>query len=150
MLKKILNITGRSGLFELKTYGKNMVIVESLVDHKRVPAYSRDKIVSLGDIAIYTTADDVPLAQVLESIRLKYNGQPLDKAQLKTNEQIDAFFAEVLPNYDADRVYRTDIKKIINWYNILVEAGYKQFVEPEAEGEAEAEAAGEPKNEPEQ
>ena len=127
MLKKILSITGRQGLFELKTYGKNMVIVESLIDHKRTPAYSRDKIVSLGDIAIYTTSEDVPLVQVLEAIRVKYNGKPLDKDTLKTNEQIDAFFADVLPNYDTDRVYRTDIKKLINWYTILIEAGFTEF-----------------------
>lgn len=136
MLKKILSISGRSGLYELKSYGKNMVIVESMKDHKRLPAYSRDKIISLGDIAIYTTAEEVPLGKVFEAIFAKYEGKTLPVDDFKTNEQIDEFFAGILPNYDVDRVYRTDIKKVINWYNILVEAGFTKFVEEEKpEGE---------------
>ncbi len=137
MLKKILSITGRPGLFELKSYGKNMVIVESLLDHKRSPAYSRDKIISLGDIAIYTTADDRPLADVMESIREKFDGKPVNMDEIKTDEQIDAFFASVLPDYDVDRVHRTDIKKIAKWYNILVEAGFTEFKKTEEETEKE-------------
>lgn len=135
MLKKILCISGRSGLFELKSYGKNMVIVESLADHKRIPAYSRDKIISLGDIAIYTTDKEVPLGQVMETIFAQNEGKPLQIDELKTDEQIDAFFAKVLPDYDAERVYRTDIKKVINWYNILVEAGFTKFVDEEEKTE---------------
>ena len=135
MLKKILCISGRSGLFELKSYGKNMVIVESLADHKRIPAYSRDKIISLGDIAIYTTDKEVPLGQVMETIFAQNEGKPLQIDELKTDEQIDVFFAKVLPDYDAERVYRTDIKKVINWYNILVEAGFTKFVDEEEKTE---------------
>lgn len=140
MLKKILCISGRSGLYELKSYGKNMVIVEGLADHKRFPAYARDKIISLGDIAIYTTAEEVPLGQVLQTIYDQQNGAVLNADDYKTNEQIDEFFAKVLPNYDVDRVYRTDIKKVITWYNILVNAGYTHFVPEEAEAEENAEA----------
>ena len=135
MLKKILCISGRSGLFELKSYGKNMVIVESLADHKRIPAYSRDKIISLGDIAIYTTSKEVPLGEVMETIYAQNNGKALPLDELKTNEQIDAFFAKVLPDYDVERVYRTDIKKVINWYNILVDAGFTKFVEEDEKAE---------------
>ncbi|MBO7610122.1 MAG: DUF5606 domain-containing protein [Muribaculaceae bacterium] len=131
MLKKILCISGRSGLYELKSYGKNMVIVESLKDHKRSPAYSRDKIISLGDIAIYTTNEEVPLGKVFDIIFVQQEGKTLVADDYKTNEQIDAFFAKVLPDYDVDRVYRADIKKVINWYNILVEAGFTKFFEEE-------------------
>ena len=140
MLKKILCISGRSGLYELKSYGKNMVIVESLADHKRIPAYSRDKIISLGDIAIYTTSKEVPLGEVMTTIYEQQNGKQLPIDELKTNEQIDAFFAKVLPDYDVDRVYRTDIKKVISWYNILIDAGFTKFVEEDKAEETPAEA----------
>ena len=135
MLKKILSISGRSGLYELKSYGKNMVIVESLADHKRTPAYSRDKIISLGDIAIYTTSEEVPLGQVFDTIAKKFGSKPLDENNYKTNDQLDTFFADILPNYDVDRVYRTDIKKVISWYNILVKAGMTDFLPKQEEAE---------------
>ncbi len=110
---------------------QDLVIVESLVDHKRQPAHSRDKIISLGDVAIYTTGDDVPLSNVFQSILEKYDGKAIDSANYKTAEALDEFFKGVLPNYDVDRVYKTDIKKVINWYNILVNAGYTTFKDEE-------------------
>ncbi len=131
MLKEVLCISGKPGLYKLISYGKNLVIVESLVDHKRQPAHSRDKIISLGDVAIYTTGDDVPLSNVFQSILEKYDGKAIDSANYKTAEALDEFFKGVLPNYDVDRVYKTDIKKVINWYNILVNAGYTTFKDKE-------------------
>ena len=131
MLKEVLCISGKPGLYKLISYGKNLVIVESLVDHKRQPAHSRDKIISLGDVAIYTTGDDVPLSNVFQSILEKYDGKAIDSANYKTAEALDEFFKCVLPNYDVDRVYKTDIKKVINWYNILVNAGYTTFKDEE-------------------
>lgn len=131
MLKEVLCISGKPGLYKLISYGKNLVIVESLVDHKRQPAHSRDKIISLGDVAIYTTGDDVPLSNVFQSILEKNDGKAIDSANYKTAEALDEFFKGVLPNYDVDRVYKTDIKKVINWYNILVNAGYTTFKEEE-------------------
>lgn len=131
MLKEVLCISGKPGLYKLISYGKNLVIVESLVDHKRQPAHSRDKIISLGDVAIYTTGDDVPLSNVFQSILEKYDGKAIDSANYKTAEALDEFFKGVLPNYDVDRVYKTDIKKVINWYNILVNAGYTTFKDEE-------------------
>lgn len=131
MLKEVLCISGKPGLYKLISYGKNLVIVESLVDHKRQPAHSRDKIISLGDVAIYTTGDDVPLSNVFQSILEKYDGKAIDSANYKTAEALDEFFKGVLPNYDVDRVYKTDIKKVINWYNILVSAGYTTFKDEE-------------------
>lgn len=138
MLKTILSISGKPGLFKLVSSGKNMVIVESLADKKKMPIYARDKVVSLGDISIYTDEDEVPLKEVLKTIKEKENGA---KASIATNskpEELKKFFEEVLPTFDRDRVYPTDIKKIIGWYNILIEAG----IEFEAEDEANEETTG--------
>ena len=101
--------------------------VENLETKKRVPAYSRDRIVSLGDIAIYTTEEEVPLARVFEAMFSKYEGKAIDAQQFATNEQLDTFFKEVLPNYDEERVYKSDIKKMIAWFNLLIGAGITDF-----------------------
>lgn len=141
MLKKILSISGKPGLYKLISYGKNMLIVESLVDGKRTPATARDKIISLGDIAIYTTEQEVPLGKVMEAIFKNNEGKALNAADYKTGEQLTGFFKSVLPNYDEERVYNNDIKKVINWYNLMVNAGMTEFVaeEPEQGEETAAE-----------
>lgn len=139
MLKTILSISGKPGLYKLISYGKNIVIVESLIDKKRTPAHSRDKIISLGDVAIYTTGDDKSLAEVLEAAYAKYP-EGVNAADYKTDEKLAEFMSSVLPEYDEERVYKTDIKKLITWFNILVKAGYTSFVEKEeAETPAEEE-----------
>lgn len=140
MLKEILSISGKPGLYKLVSYGKNLVIVESLVDKKRFPAHSRDKIISLGDIAIYTTGDDVPLGKVLTTIYEKFEGKEVNTADYKTNDQLNEFFKSVLPDFDEDRVYKTDIKKVISWYNILVKAGFTTFEEEKKEDKKTEEA----------
>ena len=127
MLKKILSISGKPGLYRLISYGKGIIIVENVTDNKRMPAYTRDKIIALGDIAIYTDDTEVPLADVLTTIAEKYNSQVLDTKLDKSAAQLQQFFEEVLPNYDHDRVYNTDIKKIISWYNTLISAGITDF-----------------------
>lgn len=122
MLKTILSVSGKPGLYQLISSAKNMVIVESLVDKKKMPIHARDKVVSLGDISIYTETDDAPLKDILISIKQKENGE---KASISTSakpDELKKYFKEVLPDFDRDRVYPTDIKKIINWYNILVNA----------------------------
>lgn len=125
MLKRILSIAGRPGLFKLVNQGKNMLIVESLLNGKRTPAYARDKVVSLGDISIYTTDGDVPLADVLESIREKNDSKQVDiKAP---GIDIRKYFAEVLPAFDEERVYTNDIKKVFSWYNQLIASGITEF-----------------------
>ena len=135
MLKTILSISGRPGLFKLISQGKNMLIVESLVDNKRVPAYAKDKVIALGDIAIYTTEAEVPLHEVLTSIREKEQGEKI--AALPGNpDGLRAYLAEVLPDFDRERVYPSDIKKLLGWYNILVGAGLTNFT-PEKEEKAE-------------
>ncbi len=138
MLKTILSISGKPGLFKLISQGKNMLIVEALATKKRQPAYARDKIVSLGDIAMYTDSEEVPLGQVFQKVYDKEEGKAIDASLYKTEAQLREFFAQVLPNYDEDRVYATDIKRVISWYNILVGAGITEFVAAEkAEEETE-------------
>ena len=104
------------------------MIIESLVDQKRIPAYARDKVISLGDILIYTNEEEVPLYKVLNSVKEKENLQHimLDTSKA-TPDELRAYFAEVLPDFDRERVYPTDIKRLMNWYNILLDAGITEF-----------------------
>lgn len=140
MLKGILSISGRPGLFRLVNPGKNMLIVESLATGKRTPAYAHDKVISLGDISIYTVGDDVPLADVLEAVKVKAEGKPVDVKGLGSDANVRAYFAEVLPEFDDERVYTNDIKKLLNWYNLLLAAGIDTFKAPEEEEEGKEEA----------
>lgn len=135
MLKSILSISGKPGLYKLISQGKNMLIVESLLPpHKRFPAYSHEMIVSLGEISMYTDSDDVPLHEILNSIKEKENGGTIAIDPKKASvDELRAYLAEVLPNYDRDRVYPTDIKKLIAWYNILITNGMTEFLEKEEE-----------------
>ena len=139
MLKTILSISGKPGLYKLVSRGKNMLIVESLSDKKRFPAYGNEKIVSLGDIAIYTEEDDVPLSEVLAAMKKKENGAvvTLDVKKASSND-LFAYLAEVLPAFDRDRVHASDVKKLIAWYNLLVACGLTDFEETETETEEEA------------
>ena len=136
MLKTILSISGKPGLYKLISQGRNMLIVESLTDKKRFPAYGNEKIISLGDIAMYTDAEEVALGEVLESVKKKENGNVTSLDYKKASaEELHAFMAEVLPNYDRDRVHTSDIKKLIQWYNLLVSNGETDFVETEKAAE---------------
>jgi hypothetical protein len=137
MLKDILSITGKPGLYKLVNRGNNMLIVESLLDGKRMPTYSRDKIVSLGEISMYTMGEDIALSEVLTKLGEK-EGLKVATIDPKkaSNDELHAFFAEVLPEYDRDRVYPSDIRKLIQWYNILVGAGITEFTAEEEGAEA--------------
>lgn len=140
MLKTILSISGKPGLYKLVSQGKNMLIVESIVDKKRFPAYGNEKIISLGDIAMYTDAEDIPLRDVLVSMKKKENGAAVVMDLKKvTSEELRTYLAEVLPNFDRDRVHSSDIKKLISWYNLLVAAGLTDFEEVAEEQEEAAE-----------
>ena len=140
MLKKILSISGKSGLFKLVSYGKNMIIVEGLSDGKRLPAYSHEKIISLGDIAMYTYNEEVSLSSVMQTIYDKNEGKAIDAKQYVDKKTLFAFFEEILPEFDQERVYPNDIKKVILWYNLLVGAGFTSFKEEEPDSETEDEA----------
>ena len=135
MIKTILSISGRPGLFKLVNQGKNMLIVESLSNGKRTPAYAHDKVISLGDIAIYTYNEEVALADVFESIKEKNEGKKVDVKALGNEAQIREYFATILPEFDDERVYTNDIKKVFSWYNMLFDAGFETF---KATEEAEA------------
>lgn len=142
MLKTILSISGKPGLYKMVSQGKNMIIVESLLNGKRIPAYAHEKIISLADIAIFTNEGEMPLREVLNLVKTKENGMVIPA---KTDAgALKAYFAEVLPDFDKERVYPTDIKKLISWYNLLVEKGYTDFDnKKEEEVEKEEEIASE-------
>ena len=133
MLKTILSVSGKPGLFKLISNAKNMVIVESLTDKRRMPIYARDKVVSLGDIAMYTDDDEVPLSEILLTIEEKENWGKASVQSTAKPEELRQYFSEILPTYDRDRVYDSDIKKLINWYNLLVDSGYSFKEEKEKE-----------------
>lgn len=138
MLRTILSVSGKPGLYKLVSNAKNMVIVESLTEKKRMPIYARDKVVSLGDIAIYTEEGETPLKEVLISIKTKENGAKASVAPNAKPDELKAFLEAVLPAYDKDRVYNADIKKLIQWYNLLIESGLDfETVEEAVEEEAE-------------
>ena len=143
MKETILAISGKPGLYRLVARGNGNLIVESIDEQKRrITAGSRDRVTSLRDVSMYTMDDDKPLMEVFESIKEKYNGQPVDIHTSKADKaQLYAFLDEVLPDNDADRIYPGDVKKLIQWYNILVQAGYTDFLEAEQQEEATAEAA---------
>ena len=140
MLKRILSISGKPGLYRLVNQGKNMLIVESLSTGKRTPAYARDKVVSLGDISIYTTDGDVPLTDVLESVKVANDAKPVDLKAMNDAELRD-YFKTILPEYDEDRVYTTDIRKLFSWYNQLIAADVTDFKDNEIAEDNAAEAA---------
>lgn len=130
MIKTILSISGRPGLCKLVNRGKNMLIVESLLNGNRFPAYSHDKVVSLGDISIYTEDEDIPLADVFEAIKEKHGTNTIEVKTLD-DADIRSLFAEVLPTFDQDRVYTNDIRKVFTWYNQLISAGITEFADKE-------------------
>lgn len=133
MLQTILAIAGKPGLYRLVSRGNKNLIVESLGSTpKRSPIFGADKVISLGDIAMYTENGEVPLAEVLQKVADKENAQVASLDPKKaSNEELSGYFAEILPDYDRDRVYMTDVKKLLTWYNILVQAGITVFVEKE-------------------
>ena len=137
MLKEILAISGRPGLYRLVKYGKNVIIVENITDKKRGTASSRDKVISLGDISMYTDSGDKPLGEILEVIKKTYDAKPIDATKYKEPEALQAFFKEIVPDFDVDRVYNTDIKKLINWYNFLINGGITDFLPKEEENAEE-------------
>ena len=137
-IKNILAITGKPGLYKLVSRGNNMLIVESLSDGKRMPTYARDKIVALSDVSMFTTGEDVRLSDVLTNAGKKEGLKAVSMEPKKaTNAELEAWFDQVLPDWDRDRVYPSDIRKLIQWYNILVNAGITDF---NAEEEATEEA----------
>lgn len=136
MLKGILAIAGHPGLYKMVSNAKNALIVESIVDKKRMPAYATSKISALEDIAIFTDEGDIQLTEVFKSIKEKEDGGQAISHKASGNA-LKAYMLEVLPNYDEDRVYVSDMKKLFQWYNILQENDLLNVVEAEEEVKTE-------------
>lgn len=128
-METILSIAGKPGLYKLVSRGKMTLIVEILDEtHRRIPAFAADKVTSLADIAMYTDADDVPLWKVLKSLGEKEQSKECSLNYKKCSSvELRNYFSEVLPSYDRERVHDSDIKKLIQWYNILVKNGITDF-----------------------
>jgi hypothetical protein len=130
-LSKILSITGKGGLFKFLSKTSNSFIVEGLDDGKRFPAFSNDGVAALDNIAIFTDTGEIPLQTVFQNIYRKEDGKKMEMP--KDNNAIKAYFAEILPEYDRERVYVSNMKKVYQWYNILVEHNLVDLEEPAAE-----------------
>lgn len=143
MLNNILAITGKPGLYKLISHGNNTLIVESLLDGKRIPTFARDKIISLADVSMFTLDEDIALSEVLTKLGKKEALKPstIDLKNAST-EALREYFAAVLPNFDRDRVYPSDIRKLIQWYNMLINAGITDFTVEEEEGSKGVESKG--------
>ncbi len=148
MLKDILSISGYGGLFKFISQGRTGIIVESLEDKKRMNASATAKISALEDIAIFTDTEDIPLKDVFKAIFEKEDGGAAINHKSSANE-LKAYFEEVLPDYDRDRVYVSDIKKVLNWYNTLHKFEMLNFDEEEEENKEKTEEKNEAKAEDE-
>ena len=140
MLKTILAISGKPGLFRLVSRGNRSLVVETLdAAKKRQPAFGTDRIISLADIAMYIDDEEVPLRQVLNNIKTKQEGKTVTDIDLKkaSKEELFQFMAEVLPQFDRDSVHASDVKKLIQWYNILIENAVTDFDEDLQETEGD-------------
>lgn len=135
-----MSISGKPGLYKLVSRGKSNLIVEKVDEtHKRMPIFASDRVTSLNDIAMFTNADDVPLMDVLASVLKKEDGKQVSFNYKKcSSAELRDYFSEVLPDFDRDRVHDSDIKKLLQWYNILVGCGITDF-ETKAEETEEAE-----------
>lgn len=131
MKETILAIAGKPGLFRLVSRGKGTLIVETLdAAKKRMPAFASDRVTSLADVAMYTEDDDIALWKVLKSLGEKEESKVSSVNYKKaSSKELREYFAEVLPTFDRDRVHDSDIKKLIQWYNILINAGITDFEE---------------------
>ena len=128
MLKGILSVSGQSGLFKMVAESKNNIIIESLENLKRMPVHSTSKVSALEDIAIYTENGDVPLKEIFKAIFDCENGGPAINPKVTASE-LKSYFEKIVPNYDKDRVYISDIKKVLLWYNTLLNKNLLDFSE---------------------
>jgi hypothetical protein len=145
-LAGVISIAGMSGLYKVIAQSKNGLIVESLVDKKRLPAHSTNRVSALEDVSIYSTGDDVPLKDVFQKIYdLEKGGKAIDPKT--ADAELRSYFKKAFPEYDADRVYTSDIKKVITWYNILQKEGMLDTKEEkEEEGQPKVKAPADAKS----
>ncbi len=135
-LEKILSISGKPGLYQLKTQTRSGFVAESLLDGRKISVGARDNVSLLSEIAIYTLTEEVPLREIFSKIAEKENGGPTINHKVPKVE-LEEFFFEVLPDYDEDRVYPSDIKKVVQWYNLLQKNGITDFTESDDTSEEE-------------
>jgi hypothetical protein len=137
-LKDIMSISGYSGLYKFVSQGRNGIIVESLTDSKRAHVSASSKVSTLSDISIFTNEGEEPLSKVLESIKVTENGAPAISHK-GSDDELRNYFSKVLPNFDKERVYISDIRKVIAWYNQLQKIGMLDFSDEEEKAEVEVE-----------
>lgn len=139
MLKEILSITGKPGLYKILSTGNRTLLVEDLVSKKRFPLGQRDRVVCLGDISMYTIGGDLPLGKILDRVYAVEEGKPVEVKPLDKDGLRDEF-AKAVEDFDRERVYPSDIKKLFNWYNLLIGEGFTKFTEdkPADEGASDA------------
>ncbi|MFI3330314.1 MAG: DUF5606 domain-containing protein [Rikenellaceae bacterium] len=135
-LRDILSIAGQPGLYKFVAQSNHGIIVESLAEGKRSNVSGSAKVSSMGEIAIFTEGEDIPLSQVFENIFTHTSGAEAISHK-STNDELKAFFAAVLPEYDKERVHVSDIKKVVQWYNILINNGFTEFKIEDTEAEQE-------------
>lgn len=138
-LRDILAISGRPGLFRLVNRGRGNLIVESIIDKKRSPAHQTDRVSSLADISMFTVDDDKPLPEILTALHALTQGQPVN-GKAMDDHAIREYFRQVLPDFDDERVHTSDIRKLLNWYNLLLQAGITEYVAPREEEKEEGKA----------
>ena len=122
-LKDIVAINGKPGLFEIKAQSKGGIIVESLLDGKKTPVTATHNISALNEIAIYTYEEEIPLRIVFKTIGEKENGQ-VTISPKESEKVLTSYFREILPNFDEERVYTSNIKKVLTWYNLLASKNF--------------------------
>ena len=144
-LEKVLSISGKPGLYELTAQTRGGFVAKSITEGNKISVNVRHNVSLLSEIAVYTYTEEVPLGTVFQKMYEKEDGKPaIDHKASK--KDLESYFAEVLPDYDVERVYQSDIKKIIQWYNLLVTNGFTDFSKEEKETEVEKEVPAENKN----
>lgn len=139
MLKEILAITGKPGLFKIVSHNGKTLIVEDMQSKKRFPVSARDRVVSLGDIAMYTDSDDKPLGEILDIIYSNEKGEKINVKEVIATNGLKSQFEKYVADFDKDRVHDSDIKKLFSWYNLLVDNGFTKFTEEEKKDEVSKE-----------
>ena len=135
-LDKVISVAGKPGLFEVLTQTRSGVLSQSLIDGKKITVSARENVSLLSEIAIYTLTEEMPLGSVFQKIFDHLSGAAA-LSHKSSKDELEAFFFEVLPEYDEDRVYPSDIKKVVQWYNLLVEKGLTDFTVAQAENQSE-------------
>lgn len=138
-LEKIIAIAGKPGLFKLVAQTRAGFIAESLIDGKRLSVNVQQNVSVLSEIAIYTLTEEVPLKQVFLNIKLKENGQQTSVSAKDSKDKLEEYFFDILPDYDEDRVYASDIKKVIQWYNLLQSHKLLDLLETDIENKSDEE-----------